>query len=362
MKILQARSAVKRTSFRPLSGLLVGLLSTCSVSCAATTTTTTTTTTTDTQTQKVVVAANAFRAILDATQKTKVSFAFDDAAQRVRWSNLPTGIFQRVGLRWGDLSVAQRTSLGTLLSTVLSADGYRMVQQQMEADEVLKSTSGGGKLIFGQDEYYVSFLGTPSSTEPWILQFGGHHLALNITVVGANITLAPSLTGGQPTTYTAGGRTVRIVGQEVQDALALVTSLNTSQKSKAVIGSQTIDLVMGPGQDGKALQAEGLPALEMTASQKTALLKLIRDRVGAVNTDDLTLRMAELEKNLDKTYFAWYGPTTAGSAAYFRVTGPTVLLEFSPQQMGGDATNHIHSMYRDPTNDYGANWIKLRKK
>ena len=64
-------------------------------------------------------------------------------------------------------------------------------------------------------------------------------------------------------------------------------------------------------------------------------------------------KMAEIKGNLADTYFAWRGPTTAGSAAYYRVQGPTVVIEYAPQQMGGDAANHIHAMYRDPTNDYG---------
>lgn len=313
--------------------------------------------TADAQTVKVVSAANAFLATLSAAEKAKVTFTFTDAAQRVRWSNFPTGIFQRVGLRWGDMSAAQRTALTTLLGTVLSADGLRMTQQQMEADEVLKA-QGGGNLIFGQAEYYVAFLGTPSTTTAWTLQFGGHHLAINATVVGSNITLAPSLTGGQPVKYTLNGKTVYIVEQEVKDAYAMVNSLDATQRSKAVLGTKNIDLVLGPGQDGKKLAAEGLAGSAMTAAQKTQLLELIKSRLGALNADDLAPKMAEIEKNLNSTYFAWYGPITAGGVAYYRVTGPTVLIEFSPQSMGGDATNHIHSMYRDPTNDYGSSWTK----
>ena len=64
--------------------------------------------------------------------------------------------------------------------------------------------------------------------------------------------------------------------------------------------------------------------------------------------------MAELKANIDKTYLAWYGPTTAGSGIYFRVTGPNVVIEYSGQSMGGNTANHIHGIYRDPTNDYGA--------
>ncbi len=314
----------------------------------------------DEQTTKVVTAANGFLTTLSAAEKAKVSFAFTDAAQRVRWSNFPTGIFQRVGMRWGDMTAGQRTALTNLLAAVLSADGLKMVQQQMEADEALKTAGGGGNLVFGSAEYYVSFLGTPSGTSPWMLQFGGHHLAINATVVGSNITLAPSLTGGQPIKYTKDGTatTIQAVTTEVADAFTLIGSLDAAQRTKAVLGTKNIDLVLGPGQDGKTLQAEGLAGSAMTAAQKTQFLALIKARLEALNTDDLAAKMSVIQTNLDKTYLAWYGATTPGSVAYYRVTGPTVLIEYSPQSMGGDATNHIHSMYRDPTNDYGAAWTK----
>ncbi|MFC4640360.1 DUF3500 domain-containing protein [Deinococcus hohokamensis] len=343
-----------------VSGLLVAAL--CGVytthNLSQATAAVTATATADAQTTKVLAAANAFLGTLSAAQKKAVSFAWTDSAQRARWSNFPTGIVQRTGLRWGDLSATQRTALMKLLAAVLSADGLKMVQQQMDADEVLKNTERAGRLVFGSAEYYVSFLGSPSTTSPWTLQFGGHHLALNATVVGSNITLAPSLTGGQPVKYTLNGKAVYVVEKEVKDAFAMVNGLTAAQRGKAVISTQSIDLVLGPGQDGKTLQAEGLPGSAMTAAQKTQFLALIKDRLGALNANDLAEKMTAIQKNLDKTYFAWYGPTTTGSAAYYRITGPTVLIEFSPQSMGGDATNHIHSMYRDPTNDYGAAWTK----
>ncbi|GGR17889.1 DUF3500 domain-containing protein [Deinococcus ruber] len=315
----------------------------------------------DAQTTRVVTAANAFLATLTTAQKKTASFAYTDAAQRARWSNFPTGLFQRQGLRWGVMSAAQRTSLMSLLGTVLSADGLTMVKQQMHADDVLKASGGLGNLTFGSDQYFVAFLGTPSGTSPWMLQFGGHHLALNATVVGPNITLAPSLTGGQPIKATQNGKTVVIVQkvpQEVKDAYAMLSSLSAAQKAKAVISPTRIDLVLGPGKDGKTLQPEGLPASGMTTAQKTQFLALIRDRLGILNADDLAAKMTTITQNLDKTYFAWYGPSTAAGVSYYRVTGPTVLIEFSPQQLGGDPSNHLHNMYRDPTNDYGVAWIK----
>jgi Protein of unknown function (DUF3500) len=311
----------------------------------------------DATTLKAVAAANAFLETLDATQRGKVLFNFDDATQKTKWSNFPTGIFQRNGLKLGELSSTQQAALFTMLGSVLSARGLQQISEVIDGDEVLK-TSGGGNLIFGRAEYYVSFLGVPSSTNAWILQFGGHHMAINATVAGANIALTPSLTGGQPTSYTLNGKTAQPIIAEVEAGFKLVNALDAAQQKKAILRSNFIDLVLGPGQDGKTLQSEGLPAAEMTEAQKTLLLELISTRVGILNDDDTATEMTAIKANLEKTYFAWAGPTATGSAAYFRVTGPTILIEYSPQSMGGNASNHVHSMLRDPTNDYGAAIIK----
>jgi hypothetical protein len=316
------------------------------------------TSTADATTKKIVTAANAFEATLSDAQKAKVNFAWDDTVQRAKWSNFPTGIFQRNGLKLGDMSTAQKTETFKLLETVLSPSGYKQIRQVIDGDEVLKSSGGGGNLVFGEAEYYISFVGTPSETTPWTLQFGGHHMALNATVFGKDVVLTPSLTGGQPTKYTLNGVSVQPIIGEVNKAFALIGSLDATQQPKAIIGSSFIDLVLGPGKDGMTLQAEGIPASSLSAPQQTALLELISERVGVLDEDDAAAKMTEVKANLEKTYFAWAGPTTLGSASYFRVTGPTILIEYSPQSMGGDASNHVHSMLRDPTNDYGAAVIK----
>ena len=316
------------------------------------------TTNADATSKKIVAAAKTFTGTLSETQKAKVIFAWTDSAQRTKWSNLPTGLFERNGLKLGDMTAAQKNATFALLETVLSAKGYKQIRQVIDGDEVLKSTDGGGRLIFGEAEYFISFVGTPSETTPWTLQFGGHHMALNATVFGKDVVLTPSLTGGQPTKYTLNGVTVQPIIAEVNKAFALMASLDAAQQKQAVIGSRVIDLVLGPGQDGKTLQPEGIPASSLNAAQQKALLDLIAERVGVLNDDDANAKMTEVKANLAKTYFAWAGPITAGSAAYFRVTGPNILIEYSPQNMGGDATNHTHSMLRDPRNDYGAVIIK----
>ncbi|MBU6360870.1 MAG: DUF3500 domain-containing protein [Chloroflexi bacterium] len=307
-------------------------------------------------TPKIVAAAQAFLTTLNDAQRSKVQFDFNNNTQRAKWSNFPTGIFQRAGVRWGDLNQAQRDAVMTMLKVSLSDKGYQQVIDVMTGDEVLKSTDGGGNLVFGQNEYYVSILGAPSATAPWMWQFGGHHFALNATIVGGNVTLAPSLTGGQPVKYTIGGKAVQTVVAETEKSFQLINALNAEQQKKAIIGSRVIDLVLGPGQDGKKINPQGIKASELSADQQNLLLELLNTRVGLLNEEDAALKMAEIRTGLNDTYFAWSGPTAVGSASYFRIQGPTVIMEYSPQSMGGDATNHIHSMYRDPQNDYGAKW------
>lgn len=328
------------------------------------------------QTTERVNAANAFLATLSDEQRQSVLFPFADSEQRVRWSNFPDGAFSRSGLRWGQLDAVQRTALTNLLGTVLSSEGVEMVKQQMAADDEVAATdaSGGGNappgvnadggngrppVNFGSDYYYVSFLGTPSTTAPWMLQYGGHHLAINATVVGSKVTLSPTLTGGEPLKFTTNGTPVRIAEDEINQSIALVNSLTNAQRNKAIVSDQRVGLVLGPGKDGQTLQPEGLSGNEMTDTQKQALLRLIEARLDMLNADDLAVKMSEVQKHLDETYFGWWGPT-APAAGYFRITGPTVVIEYSPEVNDGDPTNHAHNIYRDPTNEYGAAWISLQ--
>jgi hypothetical protein len=333
-------------------------------------------------TTRIVASAQALLTMLDAAGRMKVQFPFD-GPQKTRWSNFPSGIFERQGLRLGDLTPAQRTAVMTLLSTALSRPGYLKVTEIMRGDEVLRQTEGangprrgglpaaggrgpagpppqarggargsppGGALAFGEDEYYLAFLGTPSTTEPWMLQFGGHHLAINLTLGANQASMTPSLPAAQPATYTVEGRTVRPLGGENDKGFALMNALDNTQRSQAILNYRVPDLVLGPGQDGRTIQPEGIRATALTPPQQTMLLDLVREWAGIMADAYAEPRMVEIRANLPQTYFAWSGPTTNGSAAYFRIQGPTLVIEYAPQ--GG--VDHIHTIYRDPTNDYGA--------
>jgi hypothetical protein len=304
-------------------------------------------------TGRMVTAANAFLGTLSAPQRQKAMFAFDDAQQRARWSNLPVANVPRAGLALGELSAPQREAAMALVTAALSARGYQKVQEIMEADETLRV--GAGATRFGKDLFFISFLGAPSATQPWMLQFGGHHLALNITVAGARGVLTPSLIAAQPGLFTLNGRQIRPMGGESDKAAALFNSLTEAQRKQAVLDFRIADLVLGPGNDGRTIAPEGLKASAMDERQRALLLEVIGEWANIIHDSAAAERMAEIRANLGETWFSWSGaanPTIGRNIeAYYRIQGPTLVIEYAPQR--ADPALHIHSMYRDPTNDYG---------
>jgi hypothetical protein len=317
-------------------------------------------------TARIVTAAQAVLGTLDASGKAKVQFPFD-SPQKSRWSNLPSPMFERTGIRLGDLTEPQRSAVMNLLSVALSGVGYQKVLDIMRGDEVLRTGGGGGRgpapggrgggrgsPAFGQDEYYLAFVGTPSNDAPWMLQFGGHHLAINLTLLGSQATMAPSLPAAQPAAFTVEGRTVRPLGRENDKAFALVNALDAGQRGQAVLDYRVADLVLGPGKDGSTIQPEGIRAAALSPAQQAMLWDLVREWVGIMNDAFAEPRMAEIKADPANVYFAWSGPTANGSAAYFRVQGPTLVIEYAPQ----NSVDHIHTIYRDPTNDYGAKFAR----
>ncbi|WP_165967491.1 DUF3500 domain-containing protein [Luteimonas aestuarii] len=320
----------------------------------------------DLQTLRIVAAAEDFLATLTARQRAAILFAFDDRAQRARWSNLPEGLFERRGLRWAELTAEQRAALRDVLTNVLSPKGLAVVDAILAADDLLDDSGPIDRFVDrlwgirrGSDWYYVSFLGEPAADRPWMLQFGGHHLAINATVVGPHVTLAPMLTGAEPVRFVANGRTFDIFGEETAAATLLMDSLSEVQRDRAVVGARRpTDLALGSGRDGTRLPAVGLPASAMHAAQKAVLFALIEARMGLLNADDLAPKLGQVREDLDEIHFAWFGPQPDAGTGYWRITGPRLFIEFSPQTRGGDPSNHVHAIYREFGQDYGAAWLE----
>jgi hypothetical protein len=342
--------------------------------------------------EQVVQSANKFLSTLSDTQRSKVIYDFNDNVQRARWSNFPTGFVPRGGMSLKQMSASQKAAALDLMKVVLSARGYEKVTQIRMADDDFKtngskrgprggggSPPGGGPPpngnggpppngrpgggpprfdsdnMFGSELHYISFLGKPSTTAPWMLQFGGHHLALNITIIGSKGIMTPSLTGAQPAMFKVDSKTIRPLGVESDEAFDLLQSLDAKQRSQAVLSYKVADLVLGPGQDGKQISPEGLKVSAMTDKQRAMLLQLIAEWAGIMNDAMASARMAQLKSDLNDTWFAWSGATDSqpgtNITAYYRIQGPHLVIEYAPQS--DEPANHVHTIYRDPTNDYG---------
>jgi hypothetical protein len=315
-----------------------------------------------TATDRAVTATNKFLDALGADQRKKAVYEFD-STKKSRWSNLPVTFVPRNGVRLGDLNKEQRKLAMAVVAAVLSKGGYQKVVDIVDGDQKLAEGRGGkgkggrgGRAMFGADQYYLAIFGKPSATKPWMVQFGGHHLGLNVTVIGKHFVLTPTHTGAQPTLFKRDGKEVRPLGLENDSGFKLVNALDDKQRGQAIIGTRPqSELLLGPGRDGKKPPLpQGIKGSALTAKQQAMLLGLIGAWVDILGPDTARARMTEIKGKIGETYFAWKGPTDKGSAVYFRVQGPAVWIEYAPQ--GG--TDHIHTVIRNPKDDYGEGLLK----
>jgi hypothetical protein len=314
-------------------------------------------------TAQVVAATEAWLATLDDAQREQASFDFNDEL-KTNWSNFPTRVVPRNGVPFSEMTEEQQQAALAILQAALSEEGYQKTIGNMVSDQAQSSLEGGSDL-FSAGLYYFAVFGTPSDTEPWMLQYGGHHYAINLTVSGQDNVFTPSFTGVQPSEFNLdevtglpafvpvdvlGTGTIRPMAEENDLGFELINALDPQQQEQAILDYDVSGLVLGPDENVRVLEPEGLPASEMPPEQQALLLDLVREWAGIANEGAAEERMSEIEANLDETYFAWYGPTTNGEPTYYRITGPTLHIEFNHEE---DDILHVHSVYRDPTNDYG---------
>ncbi|WP_040507294.1 DUF3500 domain-containing protein [Gluconobacter morbifer] len=272
------------------------------------------------------------------------------------WSNFPVSDVPRPGLQMGQLTAPQRSAAFHLLQTLLSYRGYQKVQDIMGADQVL--ADGETNFASGKAVYTIAIFGEPSETDPWMVQFGGHHLGLNLVIDGPHGVMTPTLTGAQPAIFQRDGKTIRVLAGENDKAFVLLKALDPQQRQQAILPYTVDDLVQGPGHDGETIVPEGIKGSALTATQKDMLMDVIGEWAGIINDAYAAPRLREIREGLNDTWFAWSGPTThepnRNGSSYYRIQGPRLLIEFSPQGVGGDPTLHVHTVYRDPTNSYGS--------
>lgn len=297
-------------------------------------------------------AAEEFLNALDADQRDAAQFDLSDPERRA-WSNLPIGDFPREGARLGDMTEAQRDLAWALVAASLSTRGMQRIDDILTMESIVEALGWGGASL---DDYYFVVFDTPSATSPWAWQIDGHHLAMNFTIVGSEVTMAPSLWGVEPSSWDDGEHAgLEPLGDTLTLALEWANGLEPDQLAAAAVGSSSDpELSFGPQFDSDTWPAiEGLSVTDMTGEQRDSLLSLIALYVGNLPPNQAANRMAEITESLDGASVVWVGDTEPGSAIYYRIHGPHVLIEFD-HVMG---PNHIHSVYRDPSNDYGSDWL-----
>jgi len=327
-------------------------------------------------------AATKFVASLTPEQRQKASFAFD-SDERMRWHFIPTGTAQgrwpRYGLLIKEMSDAQRKLAHDLLKASLSQRGYLTASSIMDLETVLGALeaaqraaapprAGGAPpppapIVRDSEGYFFSVFGTPSAKDPWGWRVEGHHVSLHFTIVnGTLLASSPTFFGSNPAEVREGPKKgLRILGAEEDTARDLVMSLDATQREKAVVDKVAPnDMLTMANVDIKPLSPAGLMADAMTATQREQLMKILDVYIGFMPADVAAERLARVKKaGVEKIGFVWAGPVERGQKHYYRVQGPTFLIEYDNTQNDG---NHIHSVWRDFNGDFGRDLLREHLK
>lgn len=304
-------------------------------------------------TRRMAEATAALVATLDPGQRQALAADLQDPGFR-EWSYLPG---PRPGLPLAGLTAAQREAALDLLDTGCSAAGARTARAVIELDRVRRQL-GGGDPGPGEDRFWFRVFGEPSAGGAWAWRVNGHHLAVHVTAAGDDLTVTPSFFGSEPARVRTGPRAgLRVLAAEEDLARELVASLDGAQLRQALTSATApadiltrSDPVADPSRIGT-----GIGHGDLTGDQQERLHRLVRhyfERTATVASAE-AWRKAN-DAGLDGIRFAWAGGTNPGEGHYYSVLGPTFLLEYDNTQ---DDANHIHSVWRDLTDDWGGDLL-----
>ena len=304
-------------------------------------------------------AAQAFAASLDAAAKAKAMLPIDHEA-RTQMNYVP---MVRAGVPLDELGESQKAQALSLLRSGLSDTGYATAQKIIAHEDILREIEKGqGVSNYMRRQpglYYTALFGTPAMDAPWAWRFEGHHLSVNVAHTGKDgDVVAPLFFGANPAKVLTGPSAgLRILAAEEDEARALMALLTPEQKTKVVIAPETTnDIVTTNKPDVELGTMAGLAAASMTAPQKAQLRKLIEVYASRVPATQRTAQLARMEKaGFDRLHFAWAGGLEPAKKHYYRVHGPTMLIEYDNSQ--NDA-NHIHSVWRDLQHDWGGDVLR----
>ncbi len=305
---------------------------------------------------EMVAATNEFIASLDASQQQDALFPFDDA-ERLNWFFTPV---ERRGVPYKAMNEEQRAAAQRLLRVFLSADGFAKTEDVRSLESVLAAIEVNGRFDRDPELYFFSIFGEPGMEAPWGLRYEGHHLAFNWTFAGgAGTASTPQFLGSNPAEVRGGPREgTRVLHREEDLARELVTSLGAGQLAEAVMEVDVPrDILTGNEQLVQPLEDAGVAWADLSEAQQAKLMELVRE-VAVVQAPPLArARLENIEQaGREGIRFLWIGGFERGDAHYYRVQGPTFLIEYDNTQ--NDA-NHIHLVWRDFEGDFGRDLIRM---
>ncbi|MEX2531906.1 MAG: DUF3500 domain-containing protein [Gemmatimonadota bacterium] len=303
---------------------------------------------------RIVEAAQAFLATLDRDQRTRVFRPFEDDA-RFDWYFTPV---ERSGLPLMDMELEQRIRALDLLKTATSSRGYLKATGVMHLEGILAEIEGN-PVRRNPENYHFWIFGNPSASEPWGWRFEGHHISMNFASAQGIMVANPSFIGANPAQVRTGPYAGwRLLAAEEDLARALIWSLEPAQRARAVISATAPGDIITANQRRALLESiEGIPFADLTPEQQAVFERLLAEYVENFDPQIAHPRFARIrELGMDRLHFAWAGSLEVGEPHYYRIHGPSVLIEYDNIQ--NDA-NHIHSVWRDLENDFGDDLLRF---
>lgn len=306
-----------------------------------------------------------FLQLLNDDLRKKAKFTFDDA-ERYKWNFVP-GAYP--GVLLSEMSPEQRVAAHDLLRSALSSQGYLKVTSIFALDFILRQMSekaGAPALFRDAERYSFAIFGEPDVTKPWGWRVQGHHVSLQFTSVSNELVChTPMFLGANPATVKDGPSAgLRVLAFEEDLGRALVKSLSNEQKSIAIIDTKApADIILGPSRKTDFMSKPvGIAASKLDAEQKKLLISLLELYIHNLHPDlSAPERARILDGSFDTTYFAWAGGTSPGEGHYYRLHSPLFIIEYDNTQ---DGANHPHTVWRDPSRDFGGDPLAehLRKE
>lgn len=302
--------------------------------------------------------ARTFLSTLKTSQRADASFPFDDP-ERTRWAYVPR---ERAGIPLKAMDAEQRAAAFGVLATGLSDRGIGLARGVIELEGTLRVLEGAVSNMWLRRDpelYYLTFFFGRDGTHPWGWRFEGHHLSVNVTELGPHGQIvAPLFMGANPARVPSGPREGhRLLAAEEDLAFELLQMLDPQQRARATIAAQTFgDIVTRNDPTVKPMALAGLPAAEMTLAQQRQLRRLLQLYAGRMADSSASRQLQRIEEaGFGRLHFAWAGAHQPRNPHYYRIHGPTVLVEYDNTQGGG---NHIHTVWRDLENDFGGDLLR----